>query len=54
MSAKENIELINMGNKAINDRDFEALEMELAACKARNKKYLDFIKKFSNEILGED
>ncbi|MDP3011753.1 MAG: hypothetical protein WA120_03970 [Candidatus Hydromicrobium sp.] len=32
----------------------ETLEMELEACKIRNKKYLDFIKKFSNEILGED
>jgi len=35
-------------------KQIETLEMELKACKIRNKKYLDFIKKFSNEILGED
>ena len=35
-------------------KEVEILEMELEACKARNKKYLDFIKQFSNEILGED
>ena len=36
------------------EQEIEILKMELEACKARNKKYLDFIKQFSNDVLGED
>ena len=36
------------------EKEIEILTLELDACKARNKKYLDFIKQFSDEILGED
>ena len=36
------------------EKEIEILTMELEACKARNKKYLEFIKQFSDDVLGEE